>query len=73
MMPKEYGFKQNSYAVDMLDDDIMDALPQEQQDKYIEKQLAPQIEKEMKVVEFKNDEDKIKFSKDVVSIKTAKE
>ena len=48
LMPREYGFKQNSYAIDMLDDDIIDALPQEQQDKYIKTKLAPQVEKEMK-------------------------
>jgi len=37
LMPKEYGYKPNSYEVDILDDDIMDALPKAQQDQYIEK------------------------------------
>ncbi len=73
MMPREYGFKHNSYAIDMLDEDVMDALPQGQQDKYIENQLAPQIEQQMKDIEFADDADKIKVSKQVVSIKTAKE
>ena len=58
MMPREYGFKQNSYAVDMLDEDVMNALPQDQQDLYIENKLAPQIEKEMKDLKFANEEDK---------------
>ena len=31
LMPKEYGYKPNSYEVDILDDDIMDALPKAQQ------------------------------------------
>ena len=48
MMPRESWFKHNSYAIDMLDDDVMDALPQDQQDKYIETQLAPQVEQQMK-------------------------
>ena len=45
-MPREYVFKTNSYAVpvDILDDDIMDALPKAQQDQYIVKKIAPQIE-----------------------------
>ena len=73
MMPREYGFKQNSYAVDMLDDDIMDSLPPNQQDKYIENKLTPQIEKEMKGIEFADDADKKKVTKQVVSVKTAKE
>ena len=73
MMPREYGFKQNSYAVENIDDDIMDALPQVQQNKYIENKLTPQIEKEMKGIEFDNDDDKIKISKEIVSNKTAKE
>ena len=73
MMPREHGFKPTSYITDAIDDDIMDALPQEQQDKYIEDQLAPQIEHQMKDIVFADDEDKIKVSKQVVSIKTAKE
>ena len=47
-MPREYGYKPNSYEVEMLDDDIMDALPKAQQDQYIEKKVAPQIEEQMK-------------------------
>ena len=35
LMPREYGFKTNSYEVDILDDDIIDALPKAQQDQYI--------------------------------------
>jgi hypothetical protein len=73
MMPREYGFKNNSYAIDTLDDDIMDALPQEQQDTYIQKKLAPQVEKEMKDIEFADDADKIRVSKAVVTMRTAKE
>jgi hypothetical protein len=72
LMPREYGFKTNSYAVDMLDDDVMDSLPPAEQNKYLEKKLKPQIEKELKDIEFDNEGDYIKFSKDVVSSKTAK-
>ena len=73
MMPREYGFKQNSYAVDMLDEDVMNALPQDQQDLYIENKLAPQIEKEMKDLKFANEEDKKKVSKEILTIKSAKQ
>ena len=72
-MPREYGFKTNSYAVDILDDDIIDALPKAQQDQYIEKKVAPQIEEQMKSIEFDNDDDKIKVYTQAVSNKTAKE
>ena len=59
LMPREYGFKTNSYAVpvDILDDEIMDALPKAQQDQYIEKKVAPQIEEQIKDIEFDNEED----------------
>jgi hypothetical protein len=73
MMPREYGFKQNSYAVDMLDEDVMNTLSQDQQDKYIENKLAPQIEKEMKGIEFVDNEDKINKTKEILLVKKAKE
>ena len=73
LMPREYGFKPNSYAVEMLDDDIIDALPKAQQDQYIEKKVAPQIEEQMKGIEFDNEADKLKVYKQEVSNKTAKE
>ena len=66
LMPREYGFKTNSYVVEMLDDDIMDALPKAQQDQYIEKKVAPKIEEQMKGIEFDNEEDKSKVYKQVV-------
>jgi hypothetical protein len=72
MMPRQYGYKPNSYDVDILDDDIIDALPPQQQDKYIEKQIKPQIEEQMKEIEFDNEDDKIKISKEVVNIKASK-
>ena len=54
LMPREYGFKPNSYAVavDILDDDIIDTLPKAQQDKYIEKEMEPQIEEQIKDINF---------------------
>jgi hypothetical protein len=75
LMPREYGFKTNSYAVpvDILDDEIMDALPKAQQDQYIEKKIAPQIEEQLKDIEFDNEADKSKVYKQAVSNKTAKE
>ena len=73
LMPREYGFKTNSYAVDILDDDIIDSLPKAQQDIYIEKKIAPQIEEQMKGIEFDNEADKLKVYRDAVLIKTAKE
>ncbi len=42
----------NSYEVDILDDDIMDALPKAQQDQYIEKQIKPQIEEQLKLSQY---------------------
>ena len=59
-MPREYGFKTNSYEVDILDDDIIDELPKAQQDQYIEKKIAPQIEEQMKDINFDNEEQKKK-------------
>ena len=58
LMPKEYGYKPNSYEVYILDDDIIDALPKAQQDQYIEKKIAPQIEEQLKDIEFDNEADK---------------
>jgi hypothetical protein len=73
LMPREYGYKPNSYEVDILDDDVMDALPPQQQDKYIEKQIKPQIEEQLKDIEFDNEADKSKAYKQAVLTKTAKE
>ena len=73
MMPREYGYKSQSYAPEYIDEDIMDALPPPQQDKYIEKQIKPQIEEELKGIEFDNEDDKLKVYKQAVSNKTAKE
>jgi hypothetical protein len=73
LMPREYGFKPNSYAVEMLDDDIIDALPKAQQDQYIEKKVAPQIEEQMKGIDFENEDEKLKVYTQAVSNKTAKE
>ena len=72
MMPKEYGFKPQSYIYDVVDNDIMDSLPQAQQDKYIENKVAPQIEKEIKDINFENPENKTIAYTDAVSIKTAR-
>ena len=72
MMPREYGYKSQSYAAE-LDEDVMDALPPQQQDKYIEKQIKPQIEEQLKDIEFDNEADKSKVYKQAVSTKTAKE
>ncbi len=58
LMPREYGFKPNSHAVDILDDDITDTLPKAQQDKYNERKIEPQIEEQMKDFEFDNGEGK---------------
>jgi hypothetical protein len=38
----------------------MNALPKAQQDQYIEKKIAPQVEEQMKDIEFDNEEDKLK-------------
>ena len=73
MMPREYGYKSQSYISDNIDEDVMDALPQPQQDKYIEKQIKPQIEDQLKGIEFDNEDDKLKVYKQAVSNKTAKE
>ena len=73
LMPREYGYKARSYEVDILDDDIIDALPKAQQDQYIEKKIAPQIEEQLKDIEFDNEADKSKVYKQAVLNKTAKE
>jgi hypothetical protein len=73
LMPREYGYKARSYELDILDDDIMNALPKAQQDQYIEKKVAPQIEEQIKDIEFDNAEDKLKVYTQAVSNKTAKE
>jgi hypothetical protein len=73
LMPREYGYKARSYELDRFDDDIMDALPKAQQDQYIEKKVAPQIEEQIKDIEFDNEEDKLKVYTQAVSNKTAKE
>jgi hypothetical protein len=72
MMPREYGYKARSYEFDILDDDIMNALPKAQQGQYIEKKVAPQIEDQIKDIEFDNDADKPKVYKEAASNKTAK-
>jgi hypothetical protein len=73
LMPREYGFKPQSYLADLIDEDVMDALPQPQQDKYIENKIAPQIENQMKDITFDNEEQKAKARSDAIAIKTAKE
>ena len=73
MMPREYGFKSNSYTIESLDDDIMDALPTAEKDKYIETKMKPQIEQEIKDITFPNEAKKEEFITNAISIKTAKE
>ena len=74
MMPMEEGFKKNSYAfAENIDDDIMDTLPREQQEQYIETKVKPQIEKEIKDVTFETEDKKTEFVNRTISIKTAKE
>ena len=63
MMPREYGYKSQSYVADNIDEDIIDALPQAQQDKYIEQKIAPQIEEQLKDIKFENDKEKTKLVK----------
>ena len=72
LMPREYGFKTNSYEVDILDDDIIDELPKAQQDQYIKKKITPQIEEQMKDINFDNEDDKLRIYTQAVSNKTAK-
>ena len=72
MMPREYGYKSQSYVSDNIDEDIMDSLPPEQQDKYIEQKIAPQIEEQLKDIKFENDDEKIKVRKEVINIKASK-
>ena len=73
MMPREFGYKSQSYDVEQIDDDVMDALPPPQQEKYIENKVAPQIEEQMKNITFDNEEQKLKVYTQAVSTKTAKE
>jgi hypothetical protein len=47
--------------------------PKAQKDKYIEKKIAPQVEAQMKDIEFDNEADKLKIYTGAVSTKTAKE
>jgi hypothetical protein len=73
MMPMESGFKKNSYAfAENIDDDIMDTLPKAQQEQYIENKVKPQIEKEMKDINFENAETKTTVYTNTVTIKTAR-
>jgi hypothetical protein len=73
LMPREYGFNSNSYEVDILDDDIIEALPKAQQDQYIENKIAPQIESQIKDIKFDTEGDKLKVYTEAVSNKTAEE
>jgi len=73
MMPREYGYKSQSYAPEFIDEDIMDSLPQAQQDKYVEQRIAPQIQDELKDITFENEDEKTKVYDKIKSIKTAKE
>ena len=72
MMPREYGFTPTSYITDALDEDIIDALPQEQQLKYIETKIAPHVNEQLKDVTFENEDDKIKISKTIVNTQASK-
>ena len=73
MMPREYGFKANSYLVDVLDEDVMDALPPAEKDKYLENKMMPQIQQEIKDITFPSEDKKQEFITNTISIKTAKE
>jgi hypothetical protein len=73
LMPREYGFKPTSYIMDVLDDDVLNALPEEEQDRYIEKKLAPQVEQEMQGIEFADDAAKLRVTNAVITIKKARE
>ena len=73
LMPREYGFKPTSYIMDMVDDDVLNALPEEEQDRYIEKKLAPLVEKEMQGIEFADDDAKLRVSNAVISVRKARE
>jgi hypothetical protein len=46
MMPRELGYKSQSYAAELIDEEVtvMDALPPPKQNRYIENKLHPQIE-----------------------------
>jgi hypothetical protein len=73
MMPRESGFKPTSYITDVVDDDVLNALPEEEQDRYIEKKLAPQVEKEIQGIEFADEDAKLRVSNAVISIRKARE
>jgi hypothetical protein len=73
MMPREYGYKSQSYAPEYIDENVMDALPPQQQEKYIEKHIKPQLEEQLKGIEFDNEDDKFKVYKQAVYKKTATE
>jgi len=74
LMPMEEGFKKSSYPfAEQIDDDIMDTLPQAQQEQYIENKVKPQIEKEIKDLTFENEDKKNEFVTKTITIKTAKE
>ena len=72
LMPIESGFKSKSYIVE-LDDDIIDALPEAEKNKYIENKIKPQIEKEIKDITFPDEDKKAEFMNNAISIKTSKE
>jgi len=72
LMPMESGFKSKSYIVE-LDDDIIDALPEAEKNKYIENKIKPQIEKEIKDITFPDEDKKAEFMNNAISIKTSKE
>ncbi len=48
----------------------MDALPKPKQDKYIVEKIAPQIQKQMKDIDFDNEDEKTKVYDKALSIKT---
>jgi hypothetical protein len=37
-LPREYGYQSQSYAAELIEEYVMDALPPTQQEKYLEKQ-----------------------------------
>ncbi len=73
MMSRDFGYKSQSYAAELIDEDVIDALPQQQQDRYIENEIAPQIEEKLKNITFDNEEQKLKFILKLYQLKTAKE
>jgi hypothetical protein len=81
IMPKENGFKSDSYTIESLDDDIIDALPMSEKDfsdigkasiisfQYIENKMKPQIEKEIKDIVFPDEAKKEEIITKAISIK----